>query len=177
MSRVAKKPINIPQGVEVKLAGSDISVKGSKGHMNLTIHRSVEVNIDGNVISVSPRDTQKESNALAGTHRALINNMIIGTNEGFTTKLLLVGVGYKAQVQGRTVNLTLGYSHPVSYDLPEGVNAATPSNTEIVITGADKHKVGEVAAKIRSYRKPEPYKGKGVKYSNEIIRRKETKKK
>lgn len=178
MSRVAKNPVNIPSGVEVTLNGQMINVKGAKGNLSLDIHSDVEVKKEDNTLTFAPRTTgDGGSTALAGTTRALINNMVTGVSAGFEKKLELVGVGYRAQVQGNKLNLTLGFSHPVEYPVPEGITIETPSQTEVVIRGVDKQKVGQIAANIRAYRPPEPYKGKGVKYANERIVRKEAKKK
>jgi large subunit ribosomal protein L6 len=177
MSRVAKKPIELPKSVEVKIDGQAVTVKGGKGSLEHTIHDSVAISQEDNVLTFAPRDESQQSMALAGTTRALVNNMVAGVNEGFEKKLQLVGVGYRAQAQGQKLNLTLGFSHPVDYPVPEGVTVETPSQTEIVVKGVDKQKVGQVAAEIRAYRPPEPYKGKGVKYVDEIIVRKEAKKK
>ncbi len=176
-SRVAKEPIVIPKGVEVTLAGQDIKVKGSKGEMAWNIHRLVEVIKEEESLQVKHRKDSIESNALAGTTRALVNNMVKGVSEGFSKKLLLVGVGYRAQLQGTNINLSLGFSHPVIFELPEGVKAECPSQTELVLSGCDKQKVCQVAANIRSLRPPEPYKGKGVRYDGERVVLKETKKK
>lgn len=177
MSRVGNSPVEIPGGVEVKLQGQQVSVKGGKGKLDLSVHDSVEVVQDGSVLKFSARNGGKQARALSGTMRVLVSNMVTGVSEGFEKKLELNGVGYRAKVSGKVVNLTLGFSHPVDYPLPEGVAAATPSQTEIVITGIDKQLVGQVAAEIRGFRPPEPYKGKGVRYSGEYVRRKETKKK
>ncbi|HHM05436.1 MAG TPA: 50S ribosomal protein L6 [Gammaproteobacteria bacterium] len=177
MSRVAKKPIAVPAGVAVMLEGSNLTVKGSKGQLSLRIHDEVEMVNDNNVITFSARNRSAAANALAGTMRALVSNMVLGVSNGFEKKLELVGVGYRAQAQGRVVNLSLGFSHPIEYALPEGVTAETPSQTEVVVKGIDKQKVGQVAAEIRAFRPPEPYKGKGVKYADEAIVRKEAKKK
>ncbi len=177
MSRVAKSPINVPAKVEVSLDGQSIAVKGPKGKLGIQLHAVVEAKLDSNVITFAPRDGSKASNALAGTMRALVNNMVNGVTNGFEKKLELIGVGYRAQVQGKALNLTLGFSHPVNFQIPEGITIETPSQTEIFVRGVDRQMVGEVAAKIRAYRPPEPYKGKGVKYSDEIIKRKEAKKK
>lgn len=177
MSRVAKKPIALPKGVEVTLKGQEFSVKGAKGSLNYTIHQNVDVQVDAGIVNISPKDSQKETNAIAGTTRALLQNMVTGVSEGFVRKLELVGVGYRAQAQGKAVNLSLGYSHPVVYQLPEGVTAETPSQTEILLKGTNKQVIGQVAAEIRAFRPPEPYKGKGIKYANEVIVRKEAKKK
>lgn len=177
MSRVAKSPVQIPAGVEVKLAGQQVSVKGSKGTLSLDIHSAVEVKQEGTELTFGPKEGSKQAMALAGTTRALVNNMVVGVTQGFEKKLELIGVGYRAQAQGKALNLTLGFSHPVVFDLPEGVTAETPSQTEIMIRGVDKQRVGQVAAEIRSIRPPEPYKGKGVRYSGEQVRVKEAKKK
>jgi large subunit ribosomal protein L6 len=177
MSRVAKSPVELPSGVEIKIDGQAVSVKGSKGSLEHTVHNSVAVSQDGNVLSFTAKDGSKSAMALAGTTRALLNNMVTGVSQGFEKKLQLVGVGYRAQAQGQKLNLTLGFSHPVDYLVPEGVTVETPSQTEVVVKGSDKQKVGQVAAEIRAYRPPEPYKGKGVKYADEIIVRKEAKKK
>ena len=177
MSRVAKKPVELPKGVEINIDGQAITVKGGKGSLSRDIHNSVGVTQQGNVVSFAPKDGSKAAMALTGTTRALVNNMVIGVTEGFQKKLELVGVGYRAQAQGQKLNLTLGFSHPVEYAVPEGVSVETPSQTEVVVTGVDKQKVGQVAAEIRAYRPPEPYKGKGVKYADEVIVRKEAKKK
>ncbi len=177
MSRVAKAPVSIPAGVEVKLAADKITVKGKQGQLELDVHSSVEISQEENVLKFAPRKSDKQSNALAGTFRALVNNMVTGVSVGFEKKLVLQGVGYRAKASGKTLNLSLGFSHPVDYTLPEGVTAETPSQTEVVIKGIDKQQVGQVAAEIRGYRPPEPYKGKGVRYADEHVRRKEAKKK
>ena len=177
MSRIANAPIAIPKGVETTLSDSAISVKGSKGNLQLDLHELVGVAQDGEALKVSAKDASRQAGALAGTFRSLINNMVVGVSAGFQRKLELQGVGYRAKAQGKTVNLTVGYSHPIDYALPEGVTAETPSQTEIVISGADKQLVGQVAAKIREFRPPEPYKGKGIRYVDERVYRKEAKKK
>jgi len=177
MSRIAKSPIAVPSGVEITLKGQEVSTKGKNGKLELTVHSSVEVVQDGNVLRCSARDGAKQSRALAGTTRALLNNMVIGVTKGFEKKLELNGVGYRAKASGKTINLTLGFSHPVNYDLPEGVSAETPSQTEIVLKSANKQLLGQVAAEVRAFRPPEPYKGKGVRYADEHVRRKEAKKK
>lgn len=177
MSRVAKSPVEVPAAVTVTLNGQSISVKGGKGTLALEIHKSVEVKQEGNVLTFAPRDGAKQSDALAGTTRALVNNMVTGVSQGFEKKLQLVGVGYRVKAEGNTVNLSLGYSHPVNYVLPEGVSAETPSQTDVILRSADKHLLGQVASEIRAYRAPEPYKGKGVRYSDEVVLRKEAKKK
>ncbi|MBY6188719.1 50S ribosomal protein L6 [Marinobacter hydrocarbonoclasticus] len=177
MSRVAKAPVAIPAGVEVSLNGQVITVKGGKGTLTREIHEAVVVAKEENAVTFGPREGAANAWAQAGTARSLVNNMVTGVTEGFTKKLELNGVGYRAAVKGNAVNLTLGFSHPVEYVLPEGVKAECPSQTEIVLTGADKQSVGQAAANIRAYRAPEPYKGKGVRYSDEHVRRKEAKKK
>ncbi len=177
MSRIAKYPVPLPAGVEVNLGAERVTVKGKKGSLELALHPAVEIVNKDNVLTFAPRDQHPKSDAMAGTFRALLNNMVTGVSAGFEKKLELVGVGYRAQVQGKALNLTLGFSHPVVYPIPEGITAETPSQTEIVIKGMDKQKVGQVAADIRAFRPPEPYKGKGVKYADERIIRKEAKKK
>lgn len=177
MSRVAKAPIAVPSGVDVKISGQDITVKGSKGTLQLAAHPFVTVAQEDNQIKVEPVQEDKQHWAMAGTFRSLVNNMVTGVSAGFERKLQLVGVGYRAQSKGKVLNLSLGFSHPIDYSVPEGITIDTPSPTEIVVTGSDKQKVGQVAAEIRSYRPPEPYKGKGVRYSDEIVVRKEAKKK
>jgi len=167
----------IPKGVEVNINGNSVSVKGSKGDLALDVHQSVEVKQAEGQLNLSARDESKGSNALAGTMRSLLNNMVTGVSVGFERKLTLIGVGYRAQAQGKTLNLTLGFSHPVNYSVPEGITVETPSQTEVLIKGIDKQKVGQVAADIRAYRPPEPYKGKGVRYADEQISLKEAKKK
>lgn len=177
MSRVASNPVSIPKGVEVSVSGTAISVKGSKGSLNMPIDGAVAVAKEGEQITFAPRDGGKRANTMAGTTRALVNNMVKGVSTGFERKLSLVGVGFRANAQGKTLNLTLGYSHPVNYTLPEGVTAETPSQTEILLKSANKQLLGQVAAEVRAFRPPEPYKGKGVRYSDEQVRRKEAKKK
>lgn len=177
MSRVAKVPVELPKGVEFSLSGTTASLKGSKGVLAMELNSEVVVEQQDNVLSVSPRSGSRFAAAVAGTTRALLANMARGVNEGFEKKLELVGVGYRAQAQGNKLNLTLGFSHPVSYDIPEGISIETPSQTEVIIRGTDKQKVGQVAAEIRRYRPPEPYKGKGVRYSDERVVIKEAKKK
>jgi len=177
MSRIGKQPVTIPAGVEMKINGSLVTAKGRNGELSLQLHSSVSVQHADNVLSVVPNDGSKQARAMSGTMRALLANLVSGVSEGFTKRLLLNGVGYRAKANGDSLNLTLGFSHPIDYQLPAGVSVDTPSNTEIVVTGADKQKVGQVAAEIRAFRPPEPYKGKGVRYADEHIRRKETKKK
>jgi large subunit ribosomal protein L6 len=176
VSRVAKSPIVIPSGVEVAIGGQKISVNGPKGRLELALHHNVSVEEENGILRVSPNSTAGDGWVMAGTTRALLNNMVHGVASGFQRKLELVGVGYRAQVQGRKLNLSLGYSHPIDFPIPEGIDVATPSPSEILIAGADKQRVGQVAAIIRSMRPPEPYKGKGIRYSGEAIIRKETKK-
>ena len=177
MSRIANTPVTLPKGVEASLSDSAISVKGSKGNLNLSLHDLVTVAQDGEDLKVSAKDGSRQAGALAGTFRSLINNMVVGVSEGFQKKLELQGVGYRAKASGKTVNLTVGYSHPINYQLPDGVTAETPSQTEIVISGADKQLVGQVAAELRKFRPPEPYKGKGIRYADERVYRKEARKK
>ncbi|HUE93380.1 50S ribosomal protein L6 [Pseudomonas sp.] len=177
MSRVAKNPVTLPAGVEVKLTGQQLSVKGAKGTLELNVHSSVEVMQEAGELRFAARNGDQQTRAMAGTTRALVNNMVIGVSTGFERKLQLVGVGYKAQAKGQVLNLALGFSHPIDYELPDGVVAETPNQTEILIKGVDKQLVGQVAAEIRDFRRPEPYKGKGVRYADEVVRRKEAKKK
>jgi large subunit ribosomal protein L6 len=177
MSRVAKAPIPVASGVEIKVNGQEVSVKGPKGSMDLVVHSDVVVEQEGSELRVKPASESKASWAMAGTMRALLNNMVVGVSAGFEKKLQLIGVGYRAQGKGKVLNLSLGFSHPVDYNVPEGITIDTPSQTEIVVSGCDKQRVGQVAAEIRSYRPPEPYKGKGVRYADEHVIRKEAKKK
>lgn len=177
MSRVANNPVELPSGVEVTLGGSEISVKGAKGTLAMSVNEKVEIKQDNNVLTFSARTGDTFAKAMSGTIRALVNNMVTGVSQGFEKKLDLVGVGYRAQVQGKKINLTLGFSHPVVYDLPEGVSAETPSQTEILLKSSDKQQLGQVAAEIRAFRPPEPYKGKGVRYKDEQVVRKDAKKK
>ncbi len=176
MSRVAKSPVTIPSGVDVSIGEAEIAVKGSKGTLKLVIHPEVEITKGDNVLTFAPRG-EAAAWPIAGTMRSIVNNMVMGVSTGFEKKLELIGVGYRAQAKGKTLNLTLGFSHPVNYPVPEGITVETPSQTEIVVKGADKQLVGQVAANIRAYRPPEPYKGKGVRYSDEVVVRKEAKKK
>ncbi|MEW5755144.1 MAG: 50S ribosomal protein L6 [Pseudomonadota bacterium] len=177
MSRVAKNPVVIPSGVDVNISGGELVIKGPKGTLKQKIAPSVEVKKEDNAIVFAARSKDRKVVAMSGTLRALTNNMVIGVTKGFEKKLSLVGVGYRAQAQGKALNLTLGFSHPVSYPVPEGITIETPSQTEIVIKGVKKDQVGQVAAEIRAYRAPEPYKGKGVRYADEQIVLKEAKKK
>lgn len=177
MSRIAKQPIELPNNVEFNINGSEVSAKGPKGFLSLTLHDAVNLNQEDNVLTLSPKDARKSSLAVTGTMRSVINNIVEGVVNGFEKKLQLVGVGYRAQAQGKQLNLSLGLSHPVNYQVPEGIEIETPTATEIIVRGCDKQKVGQVCAEIRAYRPPEPYKGKGVKYADEQIVRKEAKKK
>ena len=177
MSRVAKAPVTVPAGVEVTLNGQEITVKGGKGSLTRVINSAVAVVVEDNQIKFGPVEGIENAWAQAGTARALVNNMVIGVSQGFVKKLKLIGVGYRAKVVGKGVDLTLGFSHPLVHTLPAGVTAECPSQTDIVLSGVDKQLVGQVAAEIRGYRPPEPYKGKGVRYEDENVRRKEAKKK
>lgn len=177
MSRIAKAPISVPKGVSVQISGQDLQVKGAKGDLSWSVHPKVRVVQDDGELKINPVEETKESWALAGTTRSLVNNMVIGCGTGFERKLSLVGVGYRAQAKGRVLNLSLGFSHPIDYAVPDGVEVTTPSPTEVVVVGADKQRVGQVASEIRGFRPPEPYKGKGVRYADEQVRRKEAKKK
>jgi large subunit ribosomal protein L6 len=177
MSRIANNPVDIPTGVEVMLSGRDISVKGSKGSLDLTIHDLVKIKQEDNLLLFSAANNGKKSNAMAGTFRSLVNNMILGVSHGFEKALELQGVGYRAQSLGKKLNLTLGFSHPIEYSIPEGIEIETPSQTQVLVKGIDKQLVGQVSAEIRAFRPPEPYKGKGVRYVNEYVKRKEAKKK
>ncbi|MBG7601162.1 MAG: 50S ribosomal protein L6 [Gammaproteobacteria bacterium] len=177
MSRIAKTPVSIAPGIEVKIDGQDVQVKGAKGTLAWSVNPAVMVSQEDGELRVAPHKETKQSWALAGTTRALLNNMIIGCSNGFSKKLTLIGVGYRAAMKGKELGLSLGFSHPVNYAVPEGIQIETPSQTEIVVSGADKQQVGQVAAEIRSYRPPEPYKGKGIRYADEHVLRKEAKKK
>lgn len=177
MSRVAKNPVVLPQGVEAKVAGDEVSIKGPLGVLNRTIHPSVEVALEDGALVCRQREGKANAHAMSGTTRALLNNMVVGVSKGFERKLQLVGVGYRAQAQGDKLNLSLGFSHPVAHQMPAGVKVETPTQTEIIIKGTDKQLVGQVAAEVRAYRSPEPYKGKGVRYADEVVILKETKKK
>ena len=175
MSRVANNPVNLPKGVEVNINGSSVSVKGGKGTMEMTLTDGIGIDVNEGVAQITyDFDTNR---AMAGTTRALLNNLVVGVSDGWEKKLVLNGVGYRAKASGKIVNLNLGLSHPVDYELPEGLSAETPTQTEIVIRGTDKQAVGQAAAEIRSFRPPEPYKGKGIRYADEYVRRKEAKKK
>ncbi|CAB3704197.1 50S ribosomal protein L6 [Trinickia soli] len=176
MSRVGKSPVAL-NGAEVKVADGLITVKGALGTISQSLNKLVNIVVDGAFLKFEPADESREANAMSGTMRAIVANMVHGATKGFERKLTLVGVGYRAQAQGDKLNLSLGFSHPVVHQMPEGVKAETPSQTEIVIKGIDKQKVGQVAAEVRGYRPPEPYKGKGVRYADEVVILKETKKK
>ncbi|MGI9265276.1 MAG: 50S ribosomal protein L6 [Gammaproteobacteria bacterium] len=176
MSRVAKMPIDLPKGVDYKQDGRTVTVKGGKGDMSLELYPQIEIDQEEQVLNISTKSEDRKVIAMAGTTRALLANMVKGVHEGFEKRLELRGVGYRAQAKGKVVGLTLGFSHPIDYAVPEGVTVETPSQTEIVVTGSDKQKVGQVAADIRAYRPPEPYKGKGVRYLNERVIMKEAKK-
>lgn len=177
MSRIGKMPVVIPAGVDVSIKEDQINVKGSGGTLSLTQNTLVTVTNEAGQLSFVPANDSREANAMSGTMRQLVNNMVVGVSKGFEKKLNLVGVGYKAQAQGAKLNLVVGYSHPVNVDMPAGISVATPAPTEIVIKGADRQRVGQIAAEIRAIRPPEPYKGKGIRYSDEKITIKETKKK
>ncbi|MCD8339395.1 MAG: 50S ribosomal protein L6 [Burkholderiales bacterium] len=177
MSRVARIPVEIAKGNEAKIEGDIITIKGPKGTLTQKLSPRVEVKLDNGKVTFKALDSSKESNAMSGTLRALVNSMNKGVSEGFAKKLTLIGVGYRAQAQGNKLTLNLGYSHPIVYELPQGITAQTPTPTEINISGADKQKVGQVAAEVRAFRPPEPYKGKGVRYADETVVIKETKKK
>jgi len=177
MSRIASQPIPLPKGVEAIVSASAVTIKGAKASLTLAVHPGVVVKNDNGVLHVAVKEGHPEADACAGTVRALLNNAVKGVTKGFEKKLELVGVGYRAQTQGKTLNLTLGFSHPVNYKVPDGISIETPSQTEIVIKGTDRQRVGQVAADIRGFRPPEPYKGKGVRYTNERVVLKEAKKK
>jgi large subunit ribosomal protein L6 len=177
MSRIGKKPVVVPAGVTAKVEGQKVTIKGAKGEMSFVVHEDVSVSMNDNQIKVDPRFETKRARALWGTARAQINNLVVGVTQGFEKKLEITGVGYKAAVAGKTLQLSLGYSHDINFPIPAGIAIATPKPTEITISGIDKKQVGQVAAEIREYRGPEPYKGKGVKYAGEFIFRKEGKKK
>jgi len=177
MSRVGKKPVELGKDLTAEVKGQSVTIKGKKGSLTLAVNSEIEVTIDGTLVKVVPRSGSRFANAMAGTTRAHIANMVSGVTKGFEKKLELVGVGYRAAVQGKKLNLTLGFSHPVEYPIPTGITIETPSQNEIIIKGMDRQQVGQVAADIRDYRSPEPYKGKGVRYVNERIELKEAKKK
>jgi len=177
MSRVAKAPITIPSGVEVKLDGSDLTVKGNAGQLSYKVHQDVSLEINDNVVQVKWDGSIKKAVAQAGTTRASINNMVTGVSQGFEKKLTLIGVGYRAQVKGQSLTLSLGFSNPVEFDVPKGITVEATSQTELLVKGASKQQVGQIASEIRAFRPPEPYKGKGVRYADEYVARKEAKKK
>ena len=177
MSRIANNPVAVPNGVEVTIDGPDLNVKGAKGALQLTLHSLVTIAREDDLLLLKAVGPTQQATALAGTFRSLISNMVQGVSEGFQKQLELQGVGYRAQSQGAKLNLTLGFSHPVVYDVPEGIEIETPTQTQIIVRGVDKQKVGQVSAEIRAFRPPEPYKGKGVRYANEYVKRKEAKKK
>jgi len=177
MSRIANYPIPLPSGVEITFTGQLVNVKGGKGTLEFQVHDDVEVVEEDGTLRVAARNQAPRTRALSGTTRAVLSNIVTGVSTGWDRRLLIQGVGYRAQAQGRKLNLQLGFSHPVEYDLPDGIEVQTPSQTEIVVSGANKQLVGQVAAEIRAFRPPEPYKGKGVRYADERVRRKEAKKK
>ena len=177
MSRIAKNPISLPGGTEVTIKDTTIVAKGPNGELSMSKHPLVTVNQEDGVLKIAANDDSTTAIAMSGTTRALLSNLVMGVSTGFEKKLTIIGVGYRAQVQGKNLNLTLGFSHPVVYAIPEGITIEAPSQTELVIKGADKQKVGQVAAEIRHYRPPEPYKGKGIRYSDEHVVRKQAKKK
>ena len=177
MSRIAKMPVTIPAGVDVTVGDHSVSVKGVGGLLTLTQNLLVRISSDAGKLNFSAANETREANAMAGTMRQLVNNMVVGVSKGFEKKLTLIGVGYKAQATGSKLNLTVGYSHPVNMDMPAGIAVATPTPTEVVIKGADRQRVGQIAAEIRAVRPPEPYKGKGIRYADEKVAIKETKKK
>lgn len=177
MSRIANSPVAIPSGVEVSISGKELSIKGGKGNLSMTMHELVEISQDEGVLQLKASEESKKAVAMTGTFRSLVNNMVIGVSDGFQKELELQGVGYRAQAQGKKLNLSLGFSHPVVYEAPEGIDIETPSQTQVIVKGIDKQLVGQVSAEIRAFRPPEPYKGKGVRYADEYVRRKEAKKK
>ena len=177
MSRVAKNPVAVPGGVEVKLQPGNVNIKGPKGQLEQGLHPLVTVKQEGNLLKVERTNDSTLARAISGTTRALVNNMVKGVSKGFEKKLTIIGVGYRAAVQGKKLNLTLGYSHPIAYDIPAGITIEAPDQTNLVVKGADRQLVGQVAAEIRGFRPPEPYKGKGVRYAEEHVAKKEAKKK
>ena len=177
MSRIANNPVSIPKGVEVTLNGREVTVKGSRGNLTMTLHELVGISQVEDRLQLKAAEVSKTSVALAGTSRSLVNNMVTGVSSGFQRELQLQGVGYRAQAQGKKLNLSLGFSHPVVYEVPEGIDIETPTQTQVIVKGIDKQLVGQVSADIRAFRPPEPYKGKGVRYVDEYVKRKEAKKK
>ena len=176
MSRIANNPITVPENVEVDMSGAVVRVKGGQGELTHTLHALVDMDREGGLLKFSAKNDSKSARSLAGTTRAIMQNMVTGVSEGFEIKLEIVGVGYRAQATSGALNLTLGFSHPVQMAIPDGVTVETPTQTQVIVRGADKQKVGQLAAEIRNYRPPEPYKGKGVRYADEQVRRKEAKK-
>ena len=177
MSRIANSPVEIPTGVEVTLGAGNLSVKGGKGNLSIDVHDDVSIKQEDNLLKFSTNVDGKKSVALSGTFRAIVNNMVKGVTEGFSKELTLIGVGYRANIQGKNLNLSLGFSHPVVFEIPEGIQIEAPSQTQLFVRGVDKQLVGQVAANIRAFRPPEPYKGKGVRYADEYVKRKDAKKK
>ncbi|MEM6988584.1 MAG: 50S ribosomal protein L6 [Pseudomonadota bacterium] len=177
MSRVAKAPVSLPKGVTISVSGQQVSAKGPKGNETLVLHDAVKLEQDDASLQIRPVEETRDGYKMAGTMRALLNNLVVGVSDGFEKKLTLIGVGYRAQAQGQKLNLTLGFSHPVVYDVPQGITVEAPSQTELVVKGSNKQVVGQVAAEIRAFRPPEPYKGKGVRYADEHVVMKEAKKK
>lgn len=177
MSRIANAPVELPSAVKFEQKGQDLNISGKNGKLSVTLNDRVAVEQEGNVLKFSAKDNSKQAKALAGTMRSLVSNMVQGVETGFEKKLILNGVGYRAKASGKTLNMSLGFSHPVDYSLPEGVTVETPSQTEVVLKSADKQLLGQVASEVRAFRPPEPYKGKGVRYADEYVRRKEAKKK
>ncbi len=177
MSRIANSPVEIPTGVEVTLGAGNLSVKGGKGNLSIDVHDDVSIKQEDNLLKFSTNVDGKKSVALSGTFRAIVNNMVKGVTEGFSKELTLIGVGYRANIQGKNLNLSLGFSHPVVFEIPEGIQIEAPSQTQLFVKGVDKQLVGQVAANIRAFRPPEPYKGKGVRYADEYVKRKDAKKK
>ena len=177
MSRIANNPVSIPKGVEITLSGQEVTVKGSKGNLAMTLHDLVGISQEEDRLQLKAVEVSKKSVALAGTFRSLVKNMVVGVSSGFQKELQLQGVGYRAQAQGKKLNLSLGFSHPVVYEVPEGIDIETPTQTQVIVKGIDKQLVGQVSADIRAFRPPEPYKGKGVRYVDEYVKRKEAKKK
>jgi len=177
MSRIANSPVEIPAGVEVTLGAGNLSVKGGKGNLSIDVHDDVSIKQEDNLLRFSTNVDGKKSVALSGTFRAIVNNMVQGVTEGFSKELTLIGVGYRANIQGKNLNLSLGFSHPVVFEIPEGIQIEAPSQTQLFVRGVDKQLVGQVAANIRAFRPPEPYKGKGVRYADEYVKRKDAKKK
>lgn len=177
MSRIANSPVEIPSGVEIKLNGDQVSAKGKNGELSLTLNPLVSIKQEENSLVFGTTENSKKAVAMSGTFRALVNNLVVGVTQGFEKKLTLLGVGYRAKASGNKLDLTLGFSHPVVYQLPKGVSAETPSQTEVVLKSADKQLLGQVAAEVRAFRPPEPYKGKGVRYADEYVKIKEAKKK